>query len=74
MLGALCSALFTAYAIEGVPIAAWGRELVNKILPKAYQYMKKMDEWEDYYDSLYYFEEKVPNTFSYFLPAVEKIS
>lgn len=37
-LGALGSALFTAYAIEGVPIVHWGRKMVNEVLPCAYSY------------------------------------
>ena len=47
-LGAMVSALFTAYAIENIPVVEWGRRLVA-LLPRAYEYLKvtKIDgiEW-----------------------------
>ncbi|XP_005491054.2 ADP-ribosylarginine hydrolase [Zonotrichia albicollis] len=57
-LGALASALFTAYAVNGVPPVAWGKGLVE-VLPQAKAYVQEsgfyvkenMEQW-------YYFEEK----------------
>jgi ADP-ribosylarginine hydrolase len=47
--GAVASAVFTAYAIEGVPIIEWGKLLVKTILPKAKEYLKNNGrDWELY--------------------------
>jgi len=57
-LGALASALFTAYAIEGVPPVQWGRKLVKEILPKAYTYLEKHGKnWDKYQKDLKFFED-----------------
>jgi ADP-ribosylarginine hydrolase len=39
-LGAMVSSLFTAFAIENVPVVSWGRKLVVEILPRAYAYLE----------------------------------
>lgn len=39
-LGSLCTALFVAYAIQGKPLAQWGREMM-KVVPMAEEYCKK---------------------------------
>ncbi|NWX65635.1 ADPRH hydrolase, partial [Promerops cafer] len=57
-LGALASALFTAYAVNSVPPVAWGKGLME-VLPQAKAYVQKsgffvkenMEQW-------YYFEEQ----------------
>ncbi|NWI96416.1 ADPRH hydrolase, partial [Pitta sordida] len=57
-LGSLASALFTAYAVNGVPPQAWGKGLLD-VLPQAKAYVKdsgffvkeNMEHW-------YYFEEQ----------------
>ncbi|XP_039569085.1 ADP-ribosylarginine hydrolase isoform X2 [Passer montanus] len=57
-LGALASALFTAYAVNSVPPVAWGKGLME-VLPRAKAYVQEsgffvkenMEQW-------YYFEEK----------------
>ncbi|NXC05350.1 ADPRH hydrolase, partial [Orthonyx spaldingii] len=57
-LGALASALFTAYAVNSVPPLAWGKGLME-VLPRAKAYVQKsgffvkenMEQW-------YYFEEQ----------------
>jgi len=59
--GAVASAVFTAYAIEGVPIVQWGRLLVTKILPKAKEYLKNTKrDWELYQTKINfdYFEDQ----------------
>lgn len=56
-LGALASALFTSYAIQGRPVVSWGRGLVDT-LPKALEYVRSTNievsenesTW-DYFDS-----------------------
>eukprot|EP00026_Physarum_polycephalum_P008872 Phypoly_transcript_08975.p1 GENE.Phypoly_transcript_08975~~Phypoly_transcript_08975.p1 ORF type:complete len:381 (+),score=48.29 Phypoly_transcript_08975:242-1384(+) len=60
--GALASAVFTAFAVERVPIVEWGRKLINEILPKAYEYLQNDGrDWDKYHDSLKYFEIKWRN-------------
>ncbi|NWI39173.1 ADPRH hydrolase, partial [Picathartes gymnocephalus] len=57
-LGALASALFTAYAVNSVPPVAWGKRLME-VLPQAKAYVQEsgffvkenMEQW-------YYFEEQ----------------
>ncbi|NXR25735.1 ADPRH hydrolase, partial [Cinclus mexicanus] len=57
-LGALASALFAAYAVNGVPPVAWGKGLME-VLPQAKAYVQEsgffvkenMEQW-------YYFEEQ----------------
>ncbi|XP_067945206.1 ADP-ribosylhydrolase ARH1-like [Watersipora subatra] len=41
-LGALVSALFTAYAIQGKPLVTWGASLVKEVLPKAKNYIEEI--------------------------------
>lgn len=58
MFGSLAGALFTAYAIEGVPVVVWGRRLVEDILPRAYKYLQeKKRDWDEYQQDLRYFEK-----------------
>ena len=61
-LGALASAAFTAYAIQGVHINLWGWKLMNEAIPYAREYISKgrcaaenlgafsyfCSKWEDY--------------------------
>eukprot|EP00026_Physarum_polycephalum_P012733 Phypoly_transcript_13061.p1 GENE.Phypoly_transcript_13061~~Phypoly_transcript_13061.p1 ORF type:complete len:355 (+),score=56.58 Phypoly_transcript_13061:141-1067(+) len=55
--GALVSALFTAYAILGVPVVEWGRKMVKEILPRAYKYIEEQKrDWDEYQDHLDYFK------------------
>ncbi|NXS13609.1 ADPRH hydrolase, partial [Neodrepanis coruscans] len=57
-LGSLASALFAAYAVNGVPLQAWGKGLME-VLPQAKAYVRdtgffvkeNMEQW-------YYFEEQ----------------
>ncbi len=64
----MVSALFTAYAIEGVAPVQWGRKLVDEILPRAYKYLEKQErDWEDYKQDLHYFEAAVRFRFLLFL-------
>lgn len=39
-LGALCTALFASYAIQGKPLEQWGRDMM-KTVPLAEEYCKK---------------------------------
>jgi len=57
--GALCAAVFTAFAIERVPLVTWGKKLLDEILPKAYEYLRESKrDWENYQKDLKYFENK----------------
>ncbi len=62
IFGAVASAVFTAYAIEGLPIVEWGRNLVQIILPKATEYLKATKrDWDQYQSksaNFNYFEEQ----------------
>lgn len=40
-LGSFAAALFTAYAIQGVPVVSWGRRLVA-VLPKVLEYVRSV--------------------------------
>ena len=63
------SALFTAYAIEGVPPVEWGRKMVKEILPRAYKYLEeKQRDWKNYQKDLKYFENYVYAFFSLHFP------
>ncbi|WAR18999.1 ADPRH-like protein [Mya arenaria] len=46
-LGALASALFTAYSVQSKPIKEWGKGLVDT-LPDAWKYVEKTDRWVEY--------------------------
>lgn len=46
-LGALASALFTSYALQKRPMVSWGRELVQKVLPKAKEYIRSQGRYVD---------------------------
>ncbi|NWW78857.1 ADPRH hydrolase, partial [Climacteris rufus] len=58
-LGGLASALFTAYAVNNVPPQAWGKKMLEEVLPLAKAYVQKsgffvkenMEQW-------HYFEEQ----------------
>merc|ERR1712232_193405 len=39
MGGGVCSAAFTAYAIQGVPVPQWGQRLLDEILPTTVNYV-----------------------------------
>jgi len=57
--GSLVSALFTAFALRGVPVQFWGCKLVNEILPKAYAYLKEEKrDYALYEKDLLFFEKK----------------
>jgi len=57
--GALGSAAFTAFAIEGLQPAEWGRKLLS-LMPKAYEYLKeKKRDWNEYQKDLHYFENAI---------------
>jgi ADP-ribosylarginine hydrolase len=42
-LGGVVAALFSAYAIQKVPVVEWGRRMVNDVLPKCVEYLKKTE-------------------------------
>ncbi|XP_075595576.1 inactive ADP-ribosyltransferase ARH2 isoform X4 [Balearica regulorum gibbericeps] len=57
-LGSLCTALFVAYAIQGKPLAQWGREMM-KVVPMAEEYCKKtIRHMAEYQEHWFYFEAK----------------
>uniref|UniRef100_A0A4W4FNF1 Inactive ADP-ribosyltransferase ARH2 n=1 Tax=Electrophorus electricus TaxID=8005 RepID=A0A4W4FNF1_ELEEL len=59
-LGALCTALFTSYAMQGKPVVTWGRDLM-KVTPKAEEYCRKTIRHlagEEYQEKWFYFEAK----------------
>jgi len=46
--GAVCSALFTAYALESLPVVEWGRSMLKE-LPSAVDYLKETKrDWDNY--------------------------
>ncbi|XP_058681482.1 inactive ADP-ribosyltransferase ARH2 isoform X2 [Ammospiza nelsoni] len=57
-LGSLCTALFVSYAIQGKPLAQWGREMM-KVVPMAEEYCKKtIRHMAEYQEHWFYFEAK----------------
>ncbi|XP_012678730.2 protein ADP-ribosylarginine hydrolase-like protein 1 [Clupea harengus] len=57
-LGALCTALFASYALQGKPVASWGRDLL-KVIPKAEEYCRKtIRHMAEYLEKWFYFEAK----------------
>ncbi|XP_067851319.1 uncharacterized protein [Heptranchias perlo] len=57
-LGTFCTALFTSYAIQGKPIAQWGRRMME-VMPTAEQYCgKKIKHFSDYRENWFSFETK----------------
>ncbi|KFQ65265.1 [Protein ADP-ribosylarginine] hydrolase-like 1, partial [Pelecanus crispus] len=57
-LGSLCTALFVAYAIQGKPLAQWGRDMM-KVVPMAEEYCKKtIRHMAEYQEHWFYFEAK----------------
>jgi ADP-ribosylarginine hydrolase len=58
-LGSVVSALFTSYAVRGVPLLQWGYKFVAEVYPKCLEYMKKdADNWDYYYKNNEYFINK----------------
>ncbi|XP_067673624.1 ADP-ribosylhydrolase ARH1-like [Haliotis asinina] len=56
-LGALASALFTAFSIQGKPLVEWGQGLLD-VLPQALQYVVDSDHYpEENKDAWPYFKE-----------------
>jgi len=56
-LGAMVAALFTAYAIEGIPPVKWARLLLDQALPRAYSYLEEQKrDWQKYQADLKFFE------------------
>ncbi|XP_015495267.1 ADP-ribosylarginine hydrolase isoform X1 [Parus major] len=57
-LGALASALFTAYAVNSVPPVAWGKRLIE-VLPQAKAYVQESEFYvKENMEQWYYFEEQ----------------
>uniref|UniRef100_A0A4W4FN60 Inactive ADP-ribosyltransferase ARH2 n=1 Tax=Electrophorus electricus TaxID=8005 RepID=A0A4W4FN60_ELEEL len=56
-LGALCTALFTSYAMQGKPVVTWGRDLM-KVTPKAEEYCRKTIRHLAGEEKWFYFEAK----------------
>jgi hypothetical protein len=54
----MVSSLFTAFAIEGVPIVKWGYKLVHEALPMAHNYLESFEKWNLYKSDFSYFEEQ----------------
>jgi ADP-ribosylarginine hydrolase len=58
--GSLVSALFTAYAIQGIPVVNWGKLFLDEVFPKAVTYLKTTGRnWKEYNqkENLSYFEK-----------------
>jgi len=56
-LGALAAALFTAFAVESIPIGSWGRRLIVT-LQQAYEYLRKSNrDYKHYEPVLHEFED-----------------
>lgn len=53
--GAVASAVFTAFAIEGIPITKWGKMLLQDVMPIAHAYLKKNGrDWDNYQNNTDY--------------------
>lgn len=60
-LGGVVAALFTSYAVRGVPVLTWGHRFLTEAYPKCLEYMKtsKPEYWDSYDNaSLSYFADK----------------
>jgi len=59
-LGGVVAALFTAYAVRGVPVLQWGYKFLNEAYPLCLDYMKEDADMFKFYnnDSLSYFADK----------------
>mmetsp|Transcript_3186 Transcript_3186/g.4377 ORF Transcript_3186/g.4377 Transcript_3186/m.4377 type:complete len:418 (+) Transcript_3186:78-1331(+) len=60
-LGSVVAALFTAYAVQKVPLSLWGYKLIHEVLPLCYEYLKHSKRnWTEYSqgNNLKYFEEQ----------------
>lgn len=57
-LGAVAGALFTAFAIEGVPVREWGFRLLD-LLPDVYAFLRRREKlFKQYKKDLTYFETR----------------
>ncbi|XP_023690508.1 inactive ADP-ribosyltransferase arh2 isoform X2 [Paramormyrops kingsleyae] len=57
-LGSLCTAVFASYAVQGKPLARWGRDFM-KAVPKAEEYCRKtIRHMAEYQEKWFYFEAK----------------
>jgi len=59
-LGGVVAALFTSYAVRGVPLLQWGHKFLSEAYPLCLEYMKEKPEMFKLYDndSLSYFADK----------------
>lgn len=60
-LGGVVAALFTAYALQGVPVHQWGQKMVDEALPVCMKYLSDTGRfWDEYVNNnaLSYFEQK----------------
>jgi len=47
--GAVVSAVFTAFAIESLPVVEWGRTMLKEVLPASVAYLKETKrDWDNY--------------------------
>uniref|UniRef100_A0A8C5Y0A2 Uncharacterized protein n=1 Tax=Microcebus murinus TaxID=30608 RepID=A0A8C5Y0A2_MICMU len=57
-LGSLCTALFVSYAIQGRPLAQWGRDML-RVVPLAEEYCRRtIRHMAEYQEHWFYFEAK----------------
>ncbi|CAN0092057.1 unnamed protein product [Lampetra fluviatilis] len=57
-LGSLCTALFASYAVQGKPLARWGRDMLATV-PLAEEYCRrKVRHMSEYHENWFYFETK----------------
>lgn len=58
-LGSMVSSVFTAFAMEGIPVKQWGNLLTTQILPMCRVYLEKCQrDWKEIDEDMKLFEEK----------------
>eukprot|EP01113_Clastostelium_recurvatum_P019535 TRINITY_DN2301_c0_g1_i2.p1 TRINITY_DN2301_c0_g1~~TRINITY_DN2301_c0_g1_i2.p1 ORF type:complete len:336 (+),score=70.39 TRINITY_DN2301_c0_g1_i2:119-1126(+) len=45
-MGSLVSALFTAFAVEGLPVVLWGSHFLEHVLPLCEEYLSPQPDWD----------------------------
>eukprot|EP01112_Ceratiomyxa_fruticulosa_P011897 TRINITY_DN3274_c0_g2_i1.p1 TRINITY_DN3274_c0_g2~~TRINITY_DN3274_c0_g2_i1.p1 ORF type:complete len:390 (-),score=88.84 TRINITY_DN3274_c0_g2_i1:110-1279(-) len=71
-LGSYISALFTAYAIEGVEPVLWGQKLIDEDFESCMEYLRNHHQWEDYESDVANFFKKFKDYFALRKIYVEK--
>uniref|UniRef100_A0A8C4QBZ6 ADP-ribosylhydrolase like 1 n=1 Tax=Eptatretus burgeri TaxID=7764 RepID=A0A8C4QBZ6_EPTBU len=57
-LGSFCSALFASYAVQGMPLARWGRDMLRTVSLAEEYCRRKVRHMAEYHEYWFYFEAK----------------